>query len=153
MYYIRYCTKWSKVSIQRQQHRTVGVFLCDYDNSEGEQKRKAQKKEIRDAIIKIKKTRLDDLDVDNKLDWCKAMCLTLQTFLDGHWVVMVGHRAQYRSFHSVILENKDDNNAYQQQQVVQKVPLKVNLKTDAEFIHFGLGPNWFNWSVIVAKIE
>ena len=158
-FYGRYCTKWSRVSIQRQQHRNVGVFLCNYDNMENEQERKKRKVEIREAIIKIKKQRLDDLDIESKLDWCKAMCLTLQSFMDGHWVVMVGHRAQYRSFHSVILENQDDtmnnnmgNNGYEQQ-VVQKVPLKVNLKTDAEFINFGLGPSWFNWSVIVAKIE
>jgi len=154
-----YCTKWSKVSVQTEQHRIVGVFLCDYDKSESEEVRKSTKREIRESIVKIEKTRLSDLNTHNKLNWCKNMCLTLQAHFDGgEWAVIVGHRAQYRSFHSVILENNQllNNDIVVSQmdaQIVQKVPLQVNNKTNAEFLQFGMGPAWFNWSVIVAKIE
>ena len=83
---------------------------------------------------------------------------TLKNHFNGEWAVIIGHRAQYRSFHSVILENYNINNNQiyndnQQQQIVQKVPLKINNKTNAEFINFGFGPKWFNWSIVVMQIE
>eukprot|EP01084_Bolivina_argentea_P106283 190232_1 len=145
-----YSTKWNKTSIQRKNHRIVGVFLCDYNINEGDEQKKIQKTEIRETIIKIKKTRLNDLNILNKLDWCKNMCLTLQTHFHGHWVVIIGHRAQYRSFHSVILNNNDNNNDYQQS---ENMMLNINNKTDAEYFHFGFGPKWYNWSCVIAKIS
>lgn len=95
---------------------------------------------------------LDKLDIDSKLDWSKSMCLTLQYHFGGEWITLLGHKAQCRSFHSVVLRDTEAHRDGQQQSV-QKVPLDVNDKTDAEFFHFGLGPRCMGWSVIIAQIE
>ena len=150
---VRYSTKWDRVSIQIKQHRIVGVMLCDFEENVDDAMRKNEKKEIREAIQKIKKQRLNELNVCNKLDWCKNLCLTLQNHFDGEWAVMIGHRAQYRSFHSVLLRDQNDQNSFNfEQSATQKVEFKINNKTNAEFIHFGFGPPWYKWSVVVAKL-
>ena len=132
----------------------VGVFLCLHDVAQGDAERRAKKKEIRECIIKTKNSRLNELSISNKLDWTKSLCLTLQFHFGGDWVVMIGHRAHYRSFHSVILEqNALENQMNDHMQTVQRVPLQINNKTDAEFMHFGMGTKSMNWSVVVAKIE
>merc|ERR1711971_555115 len=151
-------TKWDRVSIQCKQHRIVGALLCDYDQTVDDEQRKKEKMEIRDAVYKIKKLRLNDLNTCNALNWCKNMSLTLQNYFGGQWCVMIGHRAQYRSFHSVILDDdsKYGNDMYgydQQAQMTQKVEFKINNKTNAEYIQFGIGPSWMNWSVIVAQVS
>ena len=130
----------------------MGVLLCDYDAIQGDEARKLRKREVRDSIVKFKRMALDKLDVDNKLDWSKSMCLTLQYHFGGEWITVLGHRAQCRSFHSVLLRDIDANRNGLQQ-TVQKVPLDVNEKTEAEYFHFGLGPRCTGWSVIVARIE
>ena len=149
----RYSTKWDRVSIQRRQHRTVGVFLCDYAGNQGDDARKLRKKEVRESVVKFKRMALDGLDIGNQLDWAKSMSLTLQYHFGGEWITVIGHRTQCRSFHSVILEQVEMERAEYQQNAVQRVPLNVNEKTDAEFFHFGMGPKCMGWSVIVAQIE